>query len=235
LTSLRLKDRIALITGASRGVGRAVALVFAREGAHVLLLARTRKALEDVDDQVRAHGGKATLIPLDLADGKAIDALGPSLYERFHRLDVLVGNAGILGRLTPLTHIPSEQWERALAVNVTANWRLIRTLDSLLRRSDAGRVIFVTSGVAHSGRAYWAPYSVSKAALDTLAKTYANETADSPIKVNLIDPGATATRMRAEAYPGEDQATLRTPEQVAEKFVVLATPQWTETGQIVEA
>lgn len=235
MTSLRLKDRIALITGASRGVGRAVALVFAREGAHVLLLARTRKALEEVDDQVRAHGGKATLIPLDLADGKAIDALGPSLYERFGRLDVLVGNAGILGRLTPLTHIPSEQWERALAVNVTANWRLIRTLDPLLRRSDAGRVIFVTSGVAHSGRAYWAPYSVSKAALDTVAKTYANETADSPIKVNLIDPGATATRMRAEAYPGEDQATLRTPEQVTEKFVVLATPQWTETGQIVEA
>jgi NAD(P)-dependent dehydrogenase (short-subunit alcohol dehydrogenase family) len=235
LTSLRLKDRIALITGASRGVGRAVALVFAREGAHVLLLARTRKALEEVDDQVRAHGGKATLIPLDLADGKAIDALGPSLYERFGRLDVLVGNAGILGRLTPLTHIPSEQWERALAVNVTANWRLIRTLDPLLRRSDAGRVIFVTSGVAHSGRAYLAPYSVSKAALDTVAKTYANETADSPIKVNLIDPGATATRMRAEAYPGEDQATLRTPEQVTEKFVVLATPQWTETGQIVEA
>jgi NAD(P)-dependent dehydrogenase (short-subunit alcohol dehydrogenase family) len=235
LTSLRLKDRIALITGASRGVGRAVALVFAREGAHVLLLARTRKALEEVDDQVRAHGGKATLIPLDLADGKAIDALGPSLYERFGRLDVLVGNAGILGRLTPLTYIPSEQWERALAVNVTANWRLIRTLDPLLRRSDAGRVIFVTSGVAHSGRAYWAPYSVSKAALDTVAKTYANETADSPIKVNLIDPGATATRMRAEAYPGEDQATLRTPEQVTEKFVVLATPQWTETGQIVEA
>jgi NAD(P)-dependent dehydrogenase (short-subunit alcohol dehydrogenase family) len=235
LTSLRLKDRIALITGASRGVGRAVALVFAREGAHVLLLARTRKALEEVDDQVRAHGGKATLIPLDLADGKAIDALGPSLYERFGRLDVLVGNAGILGRLTPLTHIPSEQWERALAVNVTANWRLIRTLDPLLRRSDAGRVIFVTSGVAHSGRAYWAPYSVSKAALDTVAKTYANESADSPIKVNLIDPGATATRMRAEAYPGEDQATLRTPEQVTEKFVVLATPQWTETGQIVEA
>jgi NAD(P)-dependent dehydrogenase (short-subunit alcohol dehydrogenase family) len=235
LTSLRLKDRIALITGASRGIGRAVALAFAREGAHVLLLARTRKTLEEVDDQVRAQGGKATLIPLDLADGQAIDALGPSLYERFGRLDVLVGNAAILGRLTPLTHIPSEHWERTLAVNVTANWRLIRTLDPLLRRSDAGRVIFVTSGVARSARAYWAPYSVSKAALETLAKTYANETADSPIKVNLIDPGATATRMRAEAYPGEDQATLRTPEQVAEKFVVLATLAWTGTGQIVEA
>jgi NAD(P)-dependent dehydrogenase (short-subunit alcohol dehydrogenase family) len=212
LTSLRLKDRIALITGASRGIGRAVVLAFAREGAHVLLLSRARKALEEVDDRIRAQGGKASLIPLDLADGKAIDTLGPTLYERFGRLDVLVGNAAILGRLTPLTHIPSEHWERTLAVNLTAYWRLIRTLDPLLRRSDAGRVIFVTSGVAHSARAYWAPYSVSKAALETLAKTYANETADSAVKVNIIDPGATATRMRAEAYPGEDQSTLRTPE-----------------------
>jgi NAD(P)-dependent dehydrogenase (short-subunit alcohol dehydrogenase family) len=212
-----------------------VALAFAREGAHVLLLARARKALEEVDDRVRAGGGKATLIPLDLADGKAIDALGPSLYERFGRLDVLVGNAAILGRLSPLTHVPAEHWERTFAINVTANWRLIRTLDPLLRRSDAGRVIFVTSGVARAPRAYWAPYSVSKAALEALAKTYANETADSEIKVNLIDPGATATHMRAEAYPGEDQNSLRTPEQVAERFVALAMPNWTETGQIVEA
>jgi NAD(P)-dependent dehydrogenase (short-subunit alcohol dehydrogenase family) len=235
LTSSRLKDRIALMTGASRGIGRAVALAFAREGAHVLLLARTRKVLEEVDDQVRGRGGKASLIPLDLADGKAIDALGPSLYERFGRLDVLVGNAAILGRLMPLTHIPSEHWERALCVNLTANWRLIRTLDPLLRRSDAGRVIFVTSGVARSARAYWAPYSVSKAALETLAKTYANETADTFIKVNVIDPGATATRMRAEAYPGEDQGTLRTPEAVAEAFVPLAMSDWMETGQIIDA
>jgi len=235
LTAQRLKDRIALITGASRGIGRAVGVAFAREGAHVLLLARTRKALEEVDDRIRAGGGKATLIPLDLADGKAIDALGPSLYERFGRLDVLVGNAAILGRLSPLPHIPAEHWERSFAVNVTANWRLIRTLDPLLRRSDAGRVIFVTSGVARSARAYWAPYSVTKAALKALAKTYANETADSPIKVNLIDPGATATRMRAEAYPGEDQSTLRRPEDVAEAFVPLAMPDWLETGQIVDA
>lgn len=235
MTSLRLKDRIALVTGASRGIGRAVSLAFTREGAHVLLLARTRKTLEEVDDQIRRRGGKASLIPLDLADGKAIDALGPTLYERFGRLDVFVGNAAILGRLTPLTHIPSEHWQRALNVNLTANWRLIRTLDPLLRRSDAGRVIFVTSGVARSARAYWAPYSVTKAALENLAKTYANETADSPIKVNIIDPGATATRMRAEAYPGEDQSTLRTPEAVAEAFVPLATPNWMETGQIVDA
>jgi NAD(P)-dependent dehydrogenase (short-subunit alcohol dehydrogenase family) len=235
LTSLRLKDRIALITGASRGIGRAVVLAFAREGAHVLLLSRSRKALEEVDDRIRAQGGKASLIPLDLADGKAIDTLGPTLYERFGRLDVLVGNAAILGRLTPLTHIPSEHWERTLAVNLTAYWRLIRTLDPLLRRSDAGRAIFVTSGVAHSARAYWAPYSVSKAALETLAKTYANETADSPVKVNLISPRATATRMRHEAYPGEDQTTLAKPEDVAEHFVALAMPDFAETGKIVEA
>ena len=235
MTAKRLKDRIALITGASSGIGRAAALAFAREGARVLLLARTRKALEEVDDRVRAEGGKATLIPLDLADGKAIDALGPSLYERFGRLDVLVGNAAILGRLSPLTHVPAEHWERTFAINVTANWRLIRTLDPLLRRSESGRVIFVTSGVARSARAYWAPYSVSKAALEALAKTYANETTDSAIKVNLIDPGATATRMRAEAYPGEDRATLRTPEEVAERFVAFAMPDWMETGQIVEA
>jgi NAD(P)-dependent dehydrogenase (short-subunit alcohol dehydrogenase family) len=234
LTAGRLKDRIALITGASRGIGAAVAQIFAKEGAHVLLLARGRKALEQVDDRIRQEGGKATLIPLDLADGKAIDALGPTLYERFGRLDVLVGNAAILGRLSPLTHIPSEHWERSFAINVTANWRLIRTLDPLLRRSEVGRVIFVTSGVARSARAYWAPYSITKAALEALAKTYANETSDSRIKVNVIDPGATATRMRAEAYPGEDQTTLRTPEDVAELFVALATPDCAETGHIVE-
>ena len=234
MTAGRLKDRIALITGASRGLGRAVAEAFAREGAHVLLLARSRKALERVDDRIRQGGGKATLIPLDLADGKAIDALGPTLYERFGRLDILVGNAAILGRLSPLIHIPSEHWERSFAVNVTANWRLIRTLDPLLRRSDAGRVIFVTSGVARTARAYWAPYSVTKAALEALAKTYANETADSPIKVNVIDPGATATGMRAEAYPGEDQAKLRIAETVAEAFVPLARPDWTKSGEIIE-
>jgi len=231
----RLKDRIALITGASRGIGRAVALAFARQGAHVLLLARARTALEEIDDAIKESGGKATLIPLNLTDGKRVDALGPTLYERFGRLDILVGNAAILGRLSPLTHIPSEHWERVIATNLTANWRLIRTLDPLLRRSDAGRVIFVTSSVAHTAKAYWAPYSVSKAALETLAKTYANETSDSAIKVNIIDPGATSTRMRAEAYPGEDQATLRTPEEVAEVFVEFALPSFTETGRLIEA
>jgi NAD(P)-dependent dehydrogenase (short-subunit alcohol dehydrogenase family) len=234
LNSPRLQDRIALVTGASRGIGRAAALRLAREGAHVLLLARTEKSLEAVDDEIKALGGKTSIIPLDLTDGEKIDALGPTLYERFGKLDILVGNAAILGGLRPLTHISSETWDRVLEVNVTANWRLIRTLDPLLRRADAGRVIFVTSsGVADSGRAYWAPYSVSKAALQTLAKTYANETADSAIKVNIVDPGATATAMRAEAYPGEDQATMQTPEQVAEVIVRLAMPDYAETSQIV--
>jgi len=233
LSEARLKDRIALITGASRGIGRATARLFAREGAHVLLLARKQKSLEPVDDEIKKDGGTASLIPLDLEDGKKIDALGPSLYERFGRLDIFVGNAGLLGGLRPLTHIPSEIWERVLAVNLTANWRLIRTLDPLLRRSDAGRVVFVTSSRAASeGRAYWAPYSVSKAALETLAKTYANETADTAIRVNLIDPGATATAMRAEAYPGEDQDTLKSPEEVAERVLELVLPETSATGQI---
>jgi len=233
LTQQRLKDRIALITGASRGLGRAVALAYAREGAHVLLLSRSLTTLGRVDDEIRAAGGTASLIPLDLADGPAIDALGPSLYERFGKLDVLVGSAAMLGALSPLPHIASAHWDRVLAVNLTANWRLIRTLDPLLRRSDAGRAIFVTSSVARSARAYWAPYSVSKAALETLAKTYANETADTPIKVNLVDPGAMATRMRAEAYPGEDQANLPPPEAVTDVFVELAMADVEMTGEIL--
>ncbi len=233
MTERRLKDRIALITGASRGLGKAIALAYAGEGAHVLLLARSLTTLGRVDDEIKAKSGTASLIPLDLADGPAIDALGPSLYERFGRLDILVGNAAILGALSPLPHIASAHWEKVLAVNLTANWRLIRTLDPLLRRSDAGRAIFVTSSVARSARAYWAPYSVSKAALETLAKTYANETSGTPIRVNLVDPGAMATRMRAEAYPGEDQATLPPPEAVTDIFVKLAMAENELTGEIV--
>jgi len=233
LTEHRLKDRIALITGASRGLGKAIALAYAGEGAHVLLLARSLTTLGRVDDEIKAAGGTASLIPLDLADGPAIDALGPSLYERFDRLDILVGNAAILGALSPLPHIASAHWEKVLAVNLTANWRLIRTFDPLLRRSDAGRAIFVTSSVARSARAYWAPYSVSKAALETLAKTYANETSGTQIRVNLVDPSAMATRMRAEAYPGEDQATLPPPEAVTDIFIKLATAENESTGEIV--
>jgi NAD(P)-dependent dehydrogenase (short-subunit alcohol dehydrogenase family) len=175
------------------------------------------------------------LITLDLADGQTVDALGPSLFERFGRLDVFVGNAAILGGLSPLPHIPSDRWDKVIAVNLTANWRLIRTLDPLLRRSDAARVIFVTSSVAESARAYWAPYSVSKAGLEALAKTYANETAGTPIRVNLVDPGALATRMRAEAFPGEDQTTLASPEDATEIFVRLALPDVAGTGETFSA
>lgn len=227
----RLKDRIALVTGASRGIGRAVAEAYAAEGAHVLLLARKQESLEPVDDAIREAGGTASIIPLDLGSNKRVDALGPALYERFDKLDILLANAGVLGGLSPLAHTTDANWERAIAINVSANWRLIRTLDPLLRRSDAGRCIFVTSGAAHRTRAYWGAYSVSKAALEALALTYAAETTETNIKVNLVDPGAVATDMRAEAYPGEDPAKLKGPESLVESFVKLAEPAWTQTGQ----
>jgi len=230
-----LADRIALITGASRGIGRAIALAYAREGAHVILIARGVKALEDVDDEIRALGGTASLAPLDLADGEKIDNLGPTIYERWGRLDILVANAGILGPLSPLSHISSEDWDEALTINLTANWRLIRTLDPLLRQSDAGRAIFLTSGAVQNIRAYWGPYAVSKAALEALAKTYAAETVTTPLHVNLVNPGATATAMRAQAMPGEDQTTLPAPEDVAQVFVDLASPACSEHGAVVSA
>lgn len=233
MTESRLKNRIALITGASRGIGRATAKRLAAEGAHVLLLGRKQKSLEPVYDEIASAGGNASLIPLDLQNGAKIDALGPSLYERFGRLDIFVGNAAMLGGLRPLTHVAAKTWDQVLATNLTANWLLIRTLDPLLRRSDAGRVVFVTSsGVAAQGRAYWAPYSVSKAGLETLAKTYANETADSTVKVNAVDPGATATGMRAEAYPGEDPSTIKTADEAARAIVELCLPSVADSGRI---
>ena len=231
----RLEDRIALITGANRGIGRAVALAFAREGAHVILLARNVEALERVDDEIRGLGAAATLVPLDLSCGERIDNLGPTIYQRWGRLDILVANAGVLGPLSPLGHIPSEQWDEVLEIILTANWRLIRTADPLLRTSDAGRAIFVTSGAARNIRAYWGPYAVSKAGLEALVKTYAAETETTNLRVNLINPGATATAMRAEAMPGEDPAALPAPEDVAPVFVDLASPDCREHGQIIDA
>ncbi len=228
---MRLANRIALITGASRGIGRAVARHYAREGAHVVLLARTTGALEEVDDEIRALGGQATLVPLDLGDGETVDALGPSLYQRWQRLDILVANAGVLGPLTPLAHTRDEDWRQTLEINLTANWRLIRTLDPLLRRSDAGRAIFVTSGAARTCRAYWGTYSVSKAALEALVRCYAAEIANTPVRVNLLNPGPVATAMRAKAFPGEDPATLPQPDDLAELFVQLALPQLQENGR----
>jgi NAD(P)-dependent dehydrogenase (short-subunit alcohol dehydrogenase family) len=230
----RLAGRLALITGATRGIGRAVALAYAREGAHVILVGRTVGALEEVDDEIREVGGAATLLTLDLKRQDKIDALGPTIYQRWQKLDILVGNAGILGPLSPLGHVPAETWDEVLQVNLTANWRLIRTLDPLLRASDAGRAIFVSSGVAARPRAYWGPYAVSKAALEALVRTYADEVANTPVRVNLVNPGPTRTKLRAQAYPGEDPATLRTPEDIAEAFVRLAEPACTDNGRLLD-
>jgi NAD(P)-dependent dehydrogenase (short-subunit alcohol dehydrogenase family) len=234
MSEKRLAGRIALVTGASRGIGRAAALELAREGAHVVILARTVGALEELDDEVRALGSTATLVELDLQKGDRVDALGPSLYQRWERLDILVGNAGVLGPLSPLPHVTADAWTSVLDVNLTANWRLIRTLDPLLRRSDAGRAIFVGSGTAAEPTAYWGPYATSKAGLETLVKTYAEEVENTPVRVNLIYPGPVRTAMRAKAFPGEDPATLPTPEDVAPMFVDLALPSVTANGRIFE-
>ena len=235
MTGGRLHGRVAVITGASRGIGAAVARRFAREGAHVVLVARTVGGLEEVDDAVRAAGGSATLVPLDLLDFAAIDRLGGTIAERHGRLDVLVGNAATLGGLRPMGHFPPDEWDRVFALNVTANWRLIRGFDALLRASDAGRAIFVTSGAARMSVAYWGAYSASKAALESIARIYAAEVAKTSVRVNLLDPGEVRTRMRAEAMPGEDPMTLPHPDEVAGAFVDLAAPDCRLNGEIVTA
>jgi NAD(P)-dependent dehydrogenase (short-subunit alcohol dehydrogenase family) len=227
----RLKDRIALVTGASRGIGRAVARAYAREGAHLVLIARTKAGLEEADDEVRALGASATLVPLDLADGDKVDALGPSLYQRFGKLDVMVANAGMLGPLSPLPHIPDKDWAHVLGLNLTANVRLLRTLEPLLKLSDAGRAIFVSSGAATRCGAYWGPYSVSKAALEALARTWAAELANTGVRVNILNPGPIRTGMRSKAFPGEDPATLAAPDDVAPLFVELALPTLAANGE----
>jgi NAD(P)-dependent dehydrogenase (short-subunit alcohol dehydrogenase family) len=227
-----LADRIALVTGASRGIGAATALKLAQAGAHVVAVARTVGGLEELDDAISAAGGSATLVPGDLKDLDAIDRLAAALAERYGRLDVLVGNAGILGPLSPLGHVQPKAWDDVLAVNVTANWRLIRALDPLLQRSTAARVVFLTSGVTARAIAYWGPYSVSKNALEMLARIYAAENATTSLRVNLFNPGPIRTRMRAQAMPGEDPMTLATPDQAAEKVVELCLPSCTDSGKL---
>jgi NAD(P)-dependent dehydrogenase (short-subunit alcohol dehydrogenase family) len=229
-----LADRIALVTGASRGIGYATALALARNGAHVVAMARTVGGLEELDDAIRGAGGTATLVPVDLKDSEGIARLGGALNERYGRLDILIGNAGILGPLSPLGHVEPKAWDDVIAVNVTANWHMIRSMDPLLRQSAAGRVVFVTSGVGGNPRAYWGPYAISKAALDALARTYAAETATTTVKVNLFSPGPTRTRMRAIAMPGEDPASLKTADVVAEKIVELCLPDFQETGKVYD-
>ncbi len=233
----RLKDRIALITGASRGIGAAVARAYAAEGAHVILIARTSGALEEVDDGIRQlrDAGSATLVPMDLCDFATIDDLGRQIFERWGRLDILVGNAAILGDLSPVGHIRPEVWQRAYDLNVTANYRLIRSLDPLLRRSDAGRAIFLTSGATHALPPYWALYCSTKAALEAIAKIYAQETRKTKVRVNLVNPGPTRTALRAAAFPGEDPGQLPPPVHVAETLIRLAEPGFTDTGLWVAA
>ena len=239
--SARDDKRLALVTGASRGIGRASALALAAAGYHVIALARTQGALEALDDEMRAlrPGGApaATLAPGDLRDFAAIDRLAAAIAARWGRLDALVANAGILGPLSPLAHVEPDQWDEVFRVNVAANWRLVRALDPLLRKSAAGRVVFLTSGAAHRSelRAYWGPYAASKAALDALARTYAAETANvSGVRVMLVNPGPLRTKMRASAMPGEDPLSLRAPEELAPKIVELCSPEWRETGKLYD-
>ncbi len=228
-----LDGRIALITGASRGIGAAVAERFAAEGADLILVARTVGGLEELDDRIQEHGGQATLVPLDVSDGTGIDRLGGAIAERHGRLDILIGNAADLGRLGPIAQFLPNEWEPVIDVNLTANWRLIRSFDPLLRLSDAGRAIFVTSTIARVPKAYWGAYAVSKAALEMLVRTYAAEIVKTNVRANLLDPGAVATRMRAHAFPGEDPETLPTPMSVTDRFVELASPACELNGEVV--
>ncbi|OSQ44916.1 SDR family NAD(P)-dependent oxidoreductase [Thalassospira alkalitolerans] len=231
----RLEGRVALVTGASHGIGRAVAKRFAAEGAEVIALGRNVGALEELDDEVRAEGGKLVLLPMDLTMYEKIDAMGASLFERFGKLDIVVGNAGLLGELAPVGHIDTQVFENTYATNVTANFRLIRSVDKLLRLSDAGRAIFVTSNASAKGRAFWGLYASTKAALESLVLSYAQEVEETPLRVNLINPGRIRTKMRAEAYPGEDPETLPTAESITDVFVDLAARDCTRHAEIVDA
>jgi len=231
----RLAGKIALITGASRGIGAAVAEAYAREGAHLVLAARTVGGLEELDDKIRAVGGTATLVPLDLRDFIKIDELAAAIYQRFQKLDILIGNAAEFGTFSPLGHIDPKLWGEIIDLNLTANWRLIRAMDPLLRAAEHGRAIFVTSGIARAPRAYWGPYAVSKAGLEALVRTYAAEIEKTPVRANLIGPGIVRTRLRARVFPGEDPMDLPPPESVAEAFVQLALPECERNGDVVNA
>lgn len=230
-----LSGRIALVTGASRGIGYFAAKHLAEAGAHVIAVARTVGGLEELDDEIKAGGGSTTLVPLDLTDMPAIDRLGGAIHERWGKLDIMVANAGVLGVIAPIGHVEAKVFEKVMTVNVTATWRLIRSVDPLLRLSDAGRAITLSSGAAHSARAFWAPYAASKAAVEALTRSWAEETQNMALRVNAFDPGRTRTAMRAQAMPGEDPNTLPHPSDIARKILVLADPALTETGKIYQA
>ncbi len=229
-----LADRIALVTGASRGIGAALALQLAETGAHVVAVARTVGGLEELDDKIKAVGSSATLVPLDMKDSDGIARLALALNERYGRLDVLVGNAGLLTVPSPVGHIDQKDWDNVIAVNLSANWHLIRALDPLLKAAAAGRAVFITSAVAYFARPYFALYAASKAGLDQLVRTYAAECDSTKVRVNLFSPGQTRTRMMATAFPGIDPETLPTPEQVAKTIVPLCLPECGESGKIYD-
>ncbi len=228
----QLENRVAVVTGASRGLGRAIALKLAAEGAHIVATARTQGGLEELDDEIKNIGGTATLVPADIKDFAAIDRLGAAIFERWKKLDVLIGNAGVLGKLTPLGHLDPKVFDDAMAVNLTANYRLVRSLDPLLRASDAGRAVFITSGLAHKCFAYWGAYSISKAALEALVKTYAAENESTAIRANCFSPGPTRTKMRATAMPGEDPDTLPSAEEVAAQVIPMCLSSFTDNGSV---
>lgn len=230
-----LSGRVALVTGASRGIGRAVALALAKAGAHVIISARSAGALEELDDEIRLGGGSATILQLDLRKGDRVDAIGPTIYPRWGKLDILIANAGTLGPLSPLPHVTADAWDLVMETNVEANWRLVRTLDPLLRLSQAGRAVMVTSGAAHGQHAYWGPYAISKAALEALARTWAAECANTNVRVNLVNPGPVATHLRAKAFPGENPDTLVKPADIAPLFVELAAPATSANGETFSA
>jgi NAD(P)-dependent dehydrogenase (short-subunit alcohol dehydrogenase family) len=229
-----LADRIALVTGASRGIGAALALELAQAGAHIVAVARTVGGLEELDDKIEAAGSTATLVPLDVKDSDGIARLALALNERYGRLDVLVGNAGVLGMPSPLGHVEPKDWDNMVAVNVTANWQLIRCMDPLLKRASAGRAVFLTSGLSWKARPYFGAYAASKAALEALVRTYAAECATTNVRVNLFSPGQTRTRMMATAFPGVDPQTLPPPEQVVKAIVPLCLPDCAESGKIYD-
>jgi len=228
-----LENKIALVTGASRGIGRAAAIALAGAGAHVIAVARNVGALEELDDEIQKGGGAATLVPLNLRDFDALDRLGKSIFDRWGKLDAFLGNAGSLGVLTPLAHLQPKVFQELIEVNVTANWRLIRSLDPLLRLSDAGRALFVSSGAARKHTAFWGGYGMAKAALEALALTYAAECEGTAVKVNLLNPGPVRTAMRARAMPGEDPETLPKPEALAPLIVELLSPSNARNGELV--
>jgi NAD(P)-dependent dehydrogenase (short-subunit alcohol dehydrogenase family) len=234
--ALDLTGRVAVVTGASRGIGYFIARELAAAGAHVIAVARTVGGLEELDDAIKADGrGQATLVPLDLTDMAGIDRLGGAIHERWGKLDILVANAGVLGVISPIGHVEAKTFEKVMTINVTSTWRLIRSVDPLLRLSDAGRAIIMSSSAAHSARAFWAPYAASKAAIETMMRSWAHETQSLPLRVNAADPGATRTAMRAQAVPGEDPDTLPHPSEIARRIVPLASPDLKETGLIFQA